>query len=65
MIRNAGRTVPRGAPHPAPDTLLSPRRRLLLQGLSAAALAAGSGGRAPAPPAIRGAGPPMGTTHTV
>ncbi|MBK9115246.1 MAG: FAD:protein FMN transferase [Betaproteobacteria bacterium] len=50
---------------PAVDALLSPRRRLLLQGLAAAALAAGCGERAAAPVAARFGGPTMGSTYTV
>jgi thiamine biosynthesis lipoprotein len=51
------------------DLLLSPRRRLLLQGLSAAALAAGCGDAARAPrtanPQAVFRGPTMGSTYTV
>lgn len=50
---------------PAVDALLSPRRRLLLQGLAAAALAAGCGGRPAAPAAARFGGATMGSTYTV
>jgi FAD:protein FMN transferase len=49
------------------DTLLSPRRRTVLQALGAAALAAGCGdwrGRSVAP-ALEFRGPTMGTTYTV
>jgi FAD:protein FMN transferase len=45
------------------DVLLSPRRRLVLQGLGAAALAAGCG--QPARSATQFGGPTMGTTFTV
>jgi len=45
------------------DSLLSPRRRLVLQGLGAAALAAGCGQAAPS--AHQFGGPTMGSTYTV
>ena len=45
------------------DSLLSPRRRLVLQGLSAAVLAAGCG--QPARAAHQFGGPTMGSTYTV
>ncbi len=45
------------------DSLLSPRRRLLLQGLGAAALAAGCG--QPDRSAVQFGGPTMGSTYTV
>ncbi len=51
------------------DMLLSPRRRLLLQGLSAAAIAAGCGDAARGPAAARPQavfrGPTMGSSYTV
>ncbi|MFO1317653.1 MAG: FAD:protein FMN transferase [Burkholderiales bacterium] len=55
----------RADPGLAVDALLSPRRRLLLQGLAAAALAAGGGARTAAMPAVRFGGPAMGSTYTV
>ena len=55
----------RADPGLAVDALLSPRRRLLLQGLAAAAVAAGCGERAAAPAAARFGGPTMGSTYTV
>lgn len=45
------------------DSLLSPRRRLVLQGLGAAVVAAGCG--QPARPAYQFGGPTMGSTYTV
>lgn len=45
------------------DSLLSPRRRLVLQGLGAAALAAGCGRSTPGPHQF--GGPTMGSTYTV
>jgi thiamine biosynthesis lipoprotein len=45
------------------DSLLSPRRRLILQGLSAAALATGCG--PPARASYQFGGPTMGSTYTV
>jgi len=45
------------------DSLLSPRRRLFLQGLGAAALAAGC--TQPDRPAVQFGGPTMGSTYTV
>ena len=45
------------------DSLLSPRRRLVLQGLSAAVVAAGCG--QPARAATQFGGPTMGSTYTV
>lgn len=51
------------------DTLLSPRRRQLLQGLGAAALVAGCSDPVPglraAPAVFRFGGPTMGSTYTV
>lgn len=50
---------------PAVDALLSPRRRLLLQGLAAAAVAAGCGERPAVTAAARFGGATMGSTYTV
>lgn len=53
-------------PSPPIDCLISPRRRLLLQGMGAAVLAAGCGDGAPrATPALAFGGSTMGSTYSV
>ena len=50
---------------PLIDSVLSPRRRLLLQGVGAALLAAGCGDARRAQPALAFGGPTMGSTYSV